>query len=114
MTRLLSICLLAALLSSCGLIRAPFRVAGGVAQATKKAVTAPGEAMKKRKQRKEGERRAQEARDSASRDAGPSLDGEAIVLPDDGEPLDPDASIELPADLPDFGPDTYEQLPPTE
>ncbi|BCX48761.1 hypothetical protein HAHE_26690 [Haloferula helveola] len=67
------------ILPSCKLLQAPVRVAGGLArgtaQVTEAAFKAPGEAMEKRKQRKEAEERGREARESASRGSGPSLSG---------------------------------------
>lgn len=77
--RLLSVCILALLMCSCGLLRAPVRLAGGMAQGTaqlgRAAVTKPKEAHEKRKAKKEAERRNREAEEAAARGAGPSLEG---------------------------------------
>jgi hypothetical protein len=76
-TPYLMLLLLSMGLCSCGLLRAPIKIAGGVAQGTARlghaAVTKPKEAHEKRKARKEAERRDQEARDAAARGAGPTF-----------------------------------------
>jgi hypothetical protein len=108
-----------AILPSCGLLRAPVKIVGGVVQGTTKvtkaAVDAPKEAWDKRKARKEAESRDAEARRKSGRDAGPTMGDPSPVggqapdigggsgppiptsggpsLPDGGQPLDP-------ADLP--------------
>ena len=77
--RLVFTSLLALTLCSCGLLRAPFKIAGGVAKGTanlgRAAVNKPKEAHAKRKARKEAERRNQETKDAASRGAGPTFGG---------------------------------------
>ena len=119
---LLATLVTATLTASCGLLRAPVKVVGGLVQGTAKvtkaAVDAPKEALDKRRARKEAEARNEESRGKSGRDAGPdlgnpppvggqapSLDGSAgpplpagsgPVLPADGQPLDPDAPPPLP------------------
>ncbi|MBK1825399.1 hypothetical protein [Haloferula rosea] len=77
--RFLAISIITLSLCSCGIVRAPFKVAGGVAKGTaslsRAAVTKPMEAHKKRKANKEVEKRQRETKEAAARDAGPSLGG---------------------------------------
>ncbi|WP_353566696.1 hypothetical protein [Haloferula sargassicola] len=89
---------LAVLLPSCGLIRAPFKIAGGLvegtAKATKAAVNAPGEALEKRKQRKAAEKKKQEAKDKAAARQGSTFDAaDPTAMP----PPEPTVEEPLPA-----------------
>lgn len=93
-------------LCSCGLLRAPFKVVGGVTKGTaqlgRAAVTKPMDAHKERKARKETEKRQRETKEAAARDAGPNLGGSSefgsnptfgtggIALPD---PMDSDPTV---------------------
>ncbi|MCH7228845.1 hypothetical protein [Haloferula sp. A504] len=101
------------LLPSCKLVQVPFRVAGGVVEGTTHVVTAPGRAIDKRKDRKEAEKKKQEARERAARGSGGTLSGESpgfgsspslgggTNLGGEGIPLEADPSIiPNPADLP--------------
>jgi len=75
--RFSAIALLTLTLCSCGLIRAPIKMAGGVAKGTaqlgRAAVTKPVELHKKRKEDKETARRQRETKEAAARGTGPSL-----------------------------------------
>ncbi|MGB1128683.1 MAG: hypothetical protein ACPG4K_01435 [Haloferula sp.] len=109
-----SIPLLCLLLCSCGLLRAPVRVAGGVAQGTaqlgRAAVTKPKEAHEKRKAKKEAERRNREAKEAAARGAGGNLGGSSASF--GSNPTFGSGGIPLPDPMesdPTVGPDP--QLP---
>ena len=69
------------LLSSCALVQAPLRLAGGAiegtARATRAAATAPGRAYEKHQKKKEKDRRQQEAKDRVARGSGGNLGGES-------------------------------------
>lgn len=84
-------------LASCGLIRAPVKIVGGVvqgtAQLTKAAATAPGKAWDKRQQRKQEEEPAEDGAPRTGGDPAPGGDPPPGVLP-------PDPGPELPAEVP--------------
>lgn len=73
---LLPILLISIAVSGCGLVKAPFRVAGGLAngayQGGKKVVNASSDAMEKRKLRKDHEKEQQAKEET--RKAGPSTE----------------------------------------
>lgn len=90
------------LLPSCGLVSLPFRVAGGAVKVTEKAITAPVEAARKRKQKKARERRAEERTERREPEARARPE-----MPDTDESL-PDFS----SDLPDFPDDPLPPMAP--
>lgn len=86
------------LLSSCGLLRAPFTIAGTVVEGTyyvgEKMVTAPIDAYDRRQERKEAEKEKKEKADEKAGRQKPPAGAQPTPLP---EPLPlPEGSGELP------------------
>jgi len=100
MTSRLASAIAATLLAGCGLLTAPVRLAGnvveGTAQVTRAAVTAPGRAIEKRKDRREEKRRRERLVEEQKRLDGtnPRLGGESPTFDD---------STRLGADTPEVG-----------
>ena len=96
------LCLL--LLSSCGLIRAPFKIVGGVAKGTanltQAAVKAPGKAKDKRKAKKAKEKKREEAEQQKAA-TQESMDS---FPPIDPAPFDTFPETDLPSIDPDLPP----------
>ena len=96
---LMKMCLiiLSLALCSCGVVKAPVRLAGGLAKGTAKlgkaAVTKPKEAYDKRQARKKAEQERAETREAAARDRGGRLGtndgmGSGVSLGGSGPSLD--------------------------
>lgn len=109
MTRLIALILVLSL-SSCGLIRMPFRVAAGVTKGTAQAVKKPISAHKERKAKKEAKKAKEDAkkkREEASKEREDHIPADLLPPSNDGSPdLE---SIE--PDLPPL-PSEYQDLPP--
>ncbi|MBB5349806.1 hypothetical protein HNR46_000027 [Haloferula luteola] len=99
----LALATLCLLLPSCGLIRMPIHVVGGVvegtARATKAAVDVPGNALKKRKAKKAAEQQKKEAAEAAAQQGTP-LTHDTLPVPPPAPPAADSGAGEYPASPP--------------
>ncbi len=100
-------------LSSCGLIRMPFRVLGGVTKGTAQAVRKPIDAHKERKAKKDAKKAKEDAKkksEEARKQSENHIPTDLLPPSNDGNP-DLDALESLEPDLPPL-PSEYQDLPP--